>query len=131
MRLRFETNSSYQLQIQLLSDDRRSNSLNVASLNILVHDVIILLYYRHWPDKRKHFYIYQKCIFFLFVFPMCKKVLLSQTLFRKFPKTSNSKKCRGLPIKCIFMITFKTKDKFKNWSLIFKCRFINAQQFQR
>ena len=31
---------------------------NVAYLNILVHDVINLLYYEYWTDKQKHFYIY-------------------------------------------------------------------------
>ena len=30
----------------------------VASLNILVHDVINLMYYEHWIDKQKHFYVY-------------------------------------------------------------------------
>ena len=30
---------------------------NVAHLNILVHDVINLLYYEYWTDKKKYFYI--------------------------------------------------------------------------
>lgn len=30
---------------------------NVASLNVLIHDVINLLYYEHWTHKRKYFYI--------------------------------------------------------------------------
>ena len=30
---------------------------NVVSLNILVHDLINLLYYEHWTDKRKYFYV--------------------------------------------------------------------------
>ena len=39
-----------------MPDDGRSISRNVASLNILVHDVINLLHYEHWTDKRKYFY---------------------------------------------------------------------------
>ena len=35
----------------------RSISQNWASLNIFVHDVLDLLYYEHWTDKRKHFYV--------------------------------------------------------------------------
>ena len=49
MRLRFE---------RYFSHDGRSISRNIASLNILVHDVINLLYYEHWTDKRKYFYVY-------------------------------------------------------------------------
>ena len=33
---------------------------NVASLNILVHDTIDLLYYEHWTDKWKYLYVYKK-----------------------------------------------------------------------
>ena len=40
-------------------DDGRSISQNVALLNILVHDVINLLYYEHWTDKYKYFYVKQ------------------------------------------------------------------------
>ena len=29
----------------------------VASLNILVHDVISVLCYEHWIDKQKYFYV--------------------------------------------------------------------------
>ena len=32
-------------------------SQNVAHLNILVHDVINLLYYEYWKDKQKYFYV--------------------------------------------------------------------------
>ena len=32
---------------------------NVAHLNILVHDVINLLYYEYWTDKQKYFYVYE------------------------------------------------------------------------
>ena len=42
-----------------LPNDGRSISWNVASLNILVHDVINLLYYEHWTDKQKYFYVSQ------------------------------------------------------------------------
>ena len=45
MRLRFE---------RYLSHHRRSISRNGASLNILVHDVMNLLYYEHWTDKHKY-----------------------------------------------------------------------------
>ena len=36
-----------------LPDDGRSISRNVSSLNILVNDMINLLYYEHWTDKQK------------------------------------------------------------------------------
>ena len=32
---------------------------NVAHLNILVHDMINLLYYEYWTDKQKYLYVYQ------------------------------------------------------------------------
>ena len=32
--------------------------LNTIRLNILVHDVINLLYYEHWTDKYKYFYVF-------------------------------------------------------------------------
>ena len=35
-----------------LGDDGRSISQNVAHLNIVVHDVINLLYYEYWTDKQ-------------------------------------------------------------------------------
>ena len=38
--------------------DGRSISQNVASLHILVHDVINFLYYEHWTEERKYFYVY-------------------------------------------------------------------------
>ena len=38
-------------------NDGRSISQNVASLNRLLHDVIIILYYEHRKDKQKHFYV--------------------------------------------------------------------------
>ena len=37
-------------------DDGRSISRNVANLNILVHDMINLLYYEYWTDKQKYLY---------------------------------------------------------------------------
>ena len=40
-------------------DDGRSISRNVAHLNILVHDVINLLYYEYWTDKQKYLYVFQ------------------------------------------------------------------------
>ena len=40
-----------------LPDDGRSISRNVAALNILVQDLINLLYYEHWTDKRNNFYV--------------------------------------------------------------------------
>lgn len=33
-------------------------SLKTASLNIIVHDMLNLLYYEHWADKQRKFYIY-------------------------------------------------------------------------
>ena len=41
-----------------LPNDRRSISRNEASLNTLVHDVVNLIYYEHWTDKWKYFYVY-------------------------------------------------------------------------
>ena len=38
---------------------RESISRNVAHLNILVHDVINLLYYEYRTDKQKYFYVKQ------------------------------------------------------------------------
>ena len=35
----------------------KSISQNVASLNILVNEMINLLYYKHWTDKRKYFQV--------------------------------------------------------------------------
>ena len=52
MRLRFKRYFS------LFSHDGRSISQNVASLNILVHDMINLLYHKHWTGKRKCSYDY-------------------------------------------------------------------------
>ena len=40
-----------------LSDDGIIVSWNKASLNILVHAVINLLYHEHWTDKRKYIYL--------------------------------------------------------------------------
>ena len=40
-----------------LTHDRRNISRNVASLKILAHDGINLLYHEHWTDKRKYFYV--------------------------------------------------------------------------
>ena len=40
-----------------MPNDGRSISQNVAHWNILVHDVINLLYYEYWTDKQKYFYI--------------------------------------------------------------------------
>ena len=37
--------------------DGRSISRNVAHLNILVRDVIKLLYYEYWTEKQKYFYV--------------------------------------------------------------------------
>ena len=34
---------------------RKEISQNVASLNLLIHDVINLLYYKQWTDKPKYF----------------------------------------------------------------------------
>ena len=38
-------------------DGERSISQNLTLLNTLVHDVINLLYYEHWTDKQKYFYV--------------------------------------------------------------------------
>ena len=42
-----------------MPDDGRSISRNVAHLNILVHDMINLLYYEYWTDKQKYLYVIQ------------------------------------------------------------------------
>ena len=44
--------------------DGRSISRNVAHLNILVHDMINLLYYEYWTDKQKYLYVYLMAKFF-------------------------------------------------------------------
>ena len=33
-----------------------------AHLNILVHDMINLLYYEYWTDKQKYLYVYQNAL---------------------------------------------------------------------
>ena len=45
-----------------LPDDGGSITRKVASLNILVHDLINLSYYEYWTDKRKYFYVYQNAL---------------------------------------------------------------------
>ena len=52
LRLRFQKYFSHQ------PDDGRSISQSVASLNMLAHDMINLLYYEHWTDKWEYFYVY-------------------------------------------------------------------------
>ena len=42
----------------MLPDDGRGISRNVVHLNILVYDVINLLYCKYWTDKQKHFYVW-------------------------------------------------------------------------
>ena len=42
--------------ITTLPDDGRSMSQTDAHLNILVHDVINLLYYEYWTDKKKYIF---------------------------------------------------------------------------
>ena len=41
-------------------DDVESISQSIACFNILVHDMINLLYYEHWADKQKYLYVYEK-----------------------------------------------------------------------
>ena len=41
----------------IASNDGRSLSRNIALLNILVHNLIIVLYDEHWTDKWKYFYV--------------------------------------------------------------------------
>ena len=45
--------------LKIMSDDGRSISRNAAHLNILVHDVINILYYEYRTDKQKYFYVYR------------------------------------------------------------------------
>ena len=45
-----------EILLRSLGHNGRSNSWSVASLNILVHDVAYLLYYKHWTDNWKYFY---------------------------------------------------------------------------
>ena len=47
-------------EIWFLSISRNRISRNVAHLNVLVHDVINLLYYEYWTDKQKRFYVHGK-----------------------------------------------------------------------
>ena len=53
MRLRFERHFFHQYADLL----KFIISRNVATLNILDHDVITLLYCEHWTDKQKYFYV--------------------------------------------------------------------------
>ena len=41
-----------------LPDKGRHIFVNLASLKKPVHDAINLLYYRHWTENRKYFYVY-------------------------------------------------------------------------
>ena len=34
----------------------------LASLNTLAHDVINVLYYEHWTDEQKYFYVYSEIV---------------------------------------------------------------------
>ena len=45
--------------LKIMPDDGRSISRNAAHLNMLVHDLINLLYYECWTDKQKYFYVYR------------------------------------------------------------------------
>ena len=69
-----------------MPDDRRSISRNVTCLNILVHDVIKLLYYEYWADRQKYFYIILQC---LKEFPVLwsSDDLIKSTLFFSIRKT--------------------------------------------
>ena len=58
-------------------DDGRSISLNVAHSNILIHDMINLLYYEYWTDKQKYLYVY--C-----VNPLCSCSLEVESVFHFF-----------------------------------------------
>ena len=49
-------------------DNGIGTSQNVASLNILVHDMINLLYYEHWTGKQKYFYLYFTPFSSVFIF---------------------------------------------------------------
>ena len=44
----------------MFPDDVSSITCNVTSFNTFVHDVMKLLYYEHWTDKWKYFYLYLK-----------------------------------------------------------------------
>ena len=46
----------------MLPNDGRNISQNVDSLNIFVHNMINLVYYEHWKDKHKYFYVYQNAL---------------------------------------------------------------------
>ena len=77
-----------------LPDDERSFSWNVESLNILVHEVINLLYYEHWAIKRKYFYIYifssSNCFFFFLSLLMLKDLNDNQLRKKWFNSRRNS-----------------------------------------
>ena len=59
------------------SDDGRSISQNVAHLNIIVHDMINLLYYEYWTDKQKYLYVYLAANIFKLnqYYSFCKNLL--------------------------------------------------------
>ena len=50
-----DASASNNVFVSIMPDDSRGISQNTASLKILVHDAITLLYYEHWTDKRKSF----------------------------------------------------------------------------
>ena len=43
----------------MVYDDGGSISRNVVYLDILVHDVINLLYYEYWIDKQKYLHVFK------------------------------------------------------------------------
>ena len=49
----------------------RSISRNVAHLNVLVQDMINLLYYEYWTDKQKYFYVYNYNIKYFNIYIFC------------------------------------------------------------
>ena len=52
----------------MLLDDRRSISQNVALLNILVHDLVNLLYYVNTEQTSKHIFTHKR---FMKVYDLC------------------------------------------------------------
>ena len=83
------------------ADDGRSISRNVASINTLVHEVMNLMYYKHWTDKRKYFYVNKSSTIAVACFVTILNTLLTVPLIytRKcFPLCSEDWSCKICPM---------------------------------
>ena len=73
-----------------MPNDGRSISRNVAHLNILVHDMINLLYYEYWTDKQKYLYVYILFGFLFELFKILGNALTIVILFLSFKRKTKA-----------------------------------------